>query len=101
MLHGAALTFGDVLGLFDIEAFFPNPIAIKVFPRTLALRGQPVRAVGGGIGGGEGKGHRLGLGELGVFGVRTQPVHGGWNGELGRTKVLDKVTAAAPSGFRG
>jgi uncharacterized protein (DUF58 family) len=49
VLHGAALTFGDALGLFDIEAFFPNPIAIKVFPRTLALRGQPVRAVGGAL----------------------------------------------------
>jgi uncharacterized protein (DUF58 family) len=49
VLHGAALTFGDVLGLFDIEAFFPNPIAVKVFPRTLAVRGQPVRAVGGAL----------------------------------------------------
>lgn len=47
VLHGAALTFGDALGLFDIEAYFPNPIAVKVFPRTVALRGQPVRAVGG------------------------------------------------------
>ncbi len=49
VLHGAALTFGDALGLFDIEAFFPNPIAVKVFPRTLALRGAPVRAVGGAL----------------------------------------------------
>jgi uncharacterized protein (DUF58 family) len=49
VLHGAALTFGDALGLFDIEAFFPNPIAVKVFPKTLALRGQPVRAVGGAL----------------------------------------------------
>ena len=49
VLHGAALLFGDVLGLFDIEAFFPNPIAVKVFPRTLAVRGQPVRAVGGAL----------------------------------------------------
>jgi uncharacterized protein (DUF58 family) len=49
VLHGAALTFGDALGLFDIEAFFPNPIAVKVFPRTLALRGQPVRNVGGAL----------------------------------------------------
>jgi uncharacterized protein (DUF58 family) len=49
VLHGAALTFGDLLGLFDIEAFFPNPIAIKVFPRSIALRGQPVRAVGGAL----------------------------------------------------
>ena len=49
VLHGAALTFCDALGLFDIEAFFPNPIAVKVFPRTLAVRGQPVRAVGGAL----------------------------------------------------
>jgi uncharacterized protein (DUF58 family) len=49
VLHGAALAFGDALGLFDIEAFFPNPIAVKVFPRTLAVRGQPVRAVGGAL----------------------------------------------------
>jgi len=49
VLHGAALTFGDALGLFDIEAYFPNPIAVKVFPRTIALRGQPVRAVGGAL----------------------------------------------------
>ena len=49
VLHGAALTFGEVLGLFEIEAFFPNPIGIKVFPRTAALRGQPVRALGGAL----------------------------------------------------
>lgn len=49
VLHGAALTFGDALGLFDIEAFFPNPIAVKVFPRTMALRGTPIRAVGGAL----------------------------------------------------
>lgn len=49
VLHGAALTFGDALALFDIEAYFPNPIAVKVFPRTMALRGQPVRAVGGAL----------------------------------------------------
>ncbi|MBV8759089.1 MAG: DUF58 domain-containing protein [Deltaproteobacteria bacterium] len=49
VLHGAALTFGDALGLFDIEAFFPNPIAIKVFPRSIGLRPQAVRAVGGAL----------------------------------------------------
>jgi uncharacterized protein (DUF58 family) len=49
VLHGAALTFGDALGLFDIEAFFPNPIAVKVFPRTIPMRGQAVRAVGGAL----------------------------------------------------
>ena len=49
VLHGAALTFGEALGLFDIEAFFPNPIAVKIFPRTLAMRGNAVRAVGGAL----------------------------------------------------
>ncbi|HEX4416766.1 MAG TPA: DUF58 domain-containing protein [Kofleriaceae bacterium] len=49
VLHGAALTFGDALGLFDIEAFFPNPIAVKIFPRTMVVRGQAVRAVGGAL----------------------------------------------------
>jgi uncharacterized protein (DUF58 family) len=49
VLHGAALRFGDALGLFDIEAFFPNPIAVKVFPRTIGMRGQLIRAVGGAL----------------------------------------------------
>ncbi len=49
VLHGAALTFGDALGLFDIEAFFPNPIAIKVFPRVLSMRGAQVRAQSGAL----------------------------------------------------
>ena len=49
VLHGAALVFGEALGLFDIEAFFPNPIAVKVFPRTMALRTAPVRAIGGAL----------------------------------------------------
>ncbi len=49
VLHGAALLFGDGLGLFDIEAFFPNPIAVKVFPRTIAMKGQPVRGLGGAL----------------------------------------------------
>jgi len=49
VLHGAALTFGETLGLFDIEAFFPNPIAVKIFPRTLAMRGNAVRTVGGAL----------------------------------------------------
>jgi uncharacterized protein (DUF58 family) len=49
VFHGAALTFGDALGLFDIEAFFPNPIAVKVFPRSVGLRATSVRAVGGAL----------------------------------------------------
>ena len=37
VFHGAVLHFGDALGLFDLSAFFPNPIAVKVFPRQAAL----------------------------------------------------------------
>lgn len=39
VFHGAVLHFGDALGLFDLSAFFPNPIAVKVFPRQAALGG--------------------------------------------------------------
>jgi uncharacterized protein (DUF58 family) len=46
VFHGAALTLGEALGLFEIEAYFPNPIAIKVFPRALPSRGATARAVG-------------------------------------------------------
>ena len=38
VLHGAVLWFGDVLGLFQLKAYFPNPIAVKVFPRLGAPR---------------------------------------------------------------
>jgi len=38
VIHGAVLIFGDVLGLFDVRAYFPNPSALKVFPRQTALR---------------------------------------------------------------
>ncbi|HKE17192.1 MAG TPA: DUF58 domain-containing protein [Kofleriaceae bacterium] len=40
VLHGAVLTLGDVLGLFEVRAYFPNPIAIKVFPRLSMARGS-------------------------------------------------------------
>jgi uncharacterized protein (DUF58 family) len=40
VLHGAVLTLGDVLGLFEVRAYFPNPIAIKVFPRQTLSRGS-------------------------------------------------------------
>jgi uncharacterized protein (DUF58 family) len=49
VFHGAALTFGDALNLFTIEAFFPNPIAVKVFPRALALRSRPATFGGGAL----------------------------------------------------
>ncbi len=38
VLHGAVLRFADVLGLFDVRAYFPNPMAIKVFPRQSTVR---------------------------------------------------------------
>ena len=37
VVHGAVLLFGDILGLFEVRAFFPNPFAVKVFPR-MAIR---------------------------------------------------------------
>jgi uncharacterized protein (DUF58 family) len=40
VFHGAVLRFGDALGLFDLSAYFPNPIAVKVFPRQAALGGS-------------------------------------------------------------
>jgi len=46
VLHGAVLVLGDVLALFDVEAYFPNPIAVKVFPRALPTKARPVRPVG-------------------------------------------------------
>ena len=39
VLHGAVATLADPLGLFEVRAYFPNPIAIKVFPRRLVTRG--------------------------------------------------------------
>jgi len=51
VLHGAVIVFGDVLGLFDVRAYFPNPIAIKVFPRQAGLRGgaRTMRPRGGAL----------------------------------------------------
>ncbi len=49
VLHGAVLKFGDVLGLFDIQAYFPNPVSLKVFPRQADLRSQALRPKGGAL----------------------------------------------------
>lgn len=38
-LHGARLRLGDLLGLFELTASFPNPLALKVFPPVAAPRG--------------------------------------------------------------
>jgi len=37
-LHGAVISLGDMLGLFEVRAYFPNPIGVKVFPRLSAPR---------------------------------------------------------------
>jgi uncharacterized protein (DUF58 family) len=49
VLHGAILIFGDVLGLFDVRAYFPNPVALKVFPTQADLRSQALRPKGGAL----------------------------------------------------
>lgn len=49
VLHGAVLTLGDILGLFDVEAYFPNPIAVKVFPRQVPADARPVRPADGAL----------------------------------------------------
>jgi uncharacterized protein (DUF58 family) len=49
VLHGAILIFGDVLGLFDVRAYFPNPVAIKVFPAQADLRSPGLRPKGGAL----------------------------------------------------
>ena len=50
VFHGAVLHFGDALGLFDLSAYFPNPIAIKVFPKQAAIgRGSQISASIGGM----------------------------------------------------
>jgi len=50
VLHGAVMVFGDILGLFDLRAYFPNPIAIKVFPRQAGLRNSAaLRPKGGAL----------------------------------------------------
>ncbi|WP_428264520.1 DUF58 domain-containing protein [Haliangium sp.] len=46
VFHGAVLRLGDALGLLDIRAYFPNPLAIKVFPRQLGMARSSLRPVG-------------------------------------------------------
>jgi len=40
VLHGALLTFGDPLGLFEVRAYFPSPISLKVFPKLATPRAE-------------------------------------------------------------
>jgi uncharacterized protein (DUF58 family) len=34
-LHGAVVQLGDLLGLFEVRAYFPNPLSLKIFPRQM------------------------------------------------------------------
>ncbi len=47
VFHGAVLVLGDLLGLFEVQAYFPNPIAIKVFPRRRPAVAPPLRVASG------------------------------------------------------
>ncbi len=50
VLHGAVMVFGDILGLFDLRAYFPHPISIKGFPRQAGLRSSAaLRPKGGAL----------------------------------------------------
>lgn len=48
VIHGATLHFGDILGLFTLSAYFPNPMPIKVFPRVSEFPGDPEQQPQGG-----------------------------------------------------
>jgi uncharacterized protein (DUF58 family) len=76
VLHGAALTLGEALGLFEIEAYFPNPIAIKVFPRALPNRGATLRAIGGALHEQIGHHHARRRGQAGELRELRQHSHG-------------------------
>jgi uncharacterized protein (DUF58 family) len=41
-LHGALILIGDVLGLFEVRAYFPSPIGLKVFPKMGAPRTEQI-----------------------------------------------------------
>lgn len=41
VLHGAALRFGDDIGLFEVRAYFPSPLEVRVEPRRELSRAPP------------------------------------------------------------
>lgn len=49
VLHGAVLRFGDALGLLDVRAYFPNPLALKVFPRQMGAPSHALRPQGNAV----------------------------------------------------
>lgn len=48
VLHGTTLRFGDVLGLFEVAAYFPNALAIKVFPHQANIHATSIARPQGG-----------------------------------------------------
>lgn len=42
ILHGALVRLGDLFGLFELRAYFPNPLAVKVFPKLSTPRAGQV-----------------------------------------------------------
>jgi uncharacterized protein (DUF58 family) len=47
VLHGLAVSLRGPLGLFDVPLYFPNALAIKVLPRTVAMRASLPAAMTG------------------------------------------------------
>jgi uncharacterized protein (DUF58 family) len=43
-LHGAAVEITDLLGLSSVEAYFPSPMALKIFPRPAPFVAPPPEA---------------------------------------------------------
>ena len=41
-LHGALILIGDLLSLFEVRAYFPSPIGLKVFPKMAAPRAEQI-----------------------------------------------------------
>jgi uncharacterized protein (DUF58 family) len=41
-LHGALVRLSDLFGLFELRAYFPNPVAVKVFPKLSTPRAGQV-----------------------------------------------------------
>ncbi len=47
VLHGLAVSLRGPLGLFDVPLYFPNALAIKVLPRTVAVRASTLGVLTG------------------------------------------------------
>jgi uncharacterized protein (DUF58 family) len=47
VLHGLAVSLRGPLGLFDVPLYFPNALAVKVLPRSVALRSSPAPSMAG------------------------------------------------------